>query len=285
MKKWILAARPKTLFVSVAPVLAGSALAYFYACFNWVPATICLLFALLAQITSNFVNDYADHKKGSDRTDRVGPARMVASGVISPRLMLRATLITLGLALSLGLSLIFYGGFQLILVGLLVAIFALGYSMGPYPLSYHGLGDVAVFLFFGVVPVTFTYYTQGHNFPIPVLLIASAVGFVAVNLLIINNYRDMEADIISRKRTTVVLFGRKVMSWVYLGNMVIALGLGVAVLGEASWTLLPFGVFSAMLFAKFKRASILKLDGVLGMSALNVLIYAVCVAFALLFVM
>ncbi|MEG1574937.1 MAG: 1,4-dihydroxy-2-naphthoate octaprenyltransferase, partial [Bacteroidales bacterium] len=162
IKDWFLAARPKTLLVGVAPVLTGSALAYSFGRFNWIPAMICLVFALLAQISSNFINDYYDFKKGTDREDRVGPERAVAAGKITPRAMLRATVITILLALLIGSSLICYGGWWLIPVGALVAIFAFAYSGGPYPLSYHGLGDVAVLIFYGVVPVTFTYYVQGH---------------------------------------------------------------------------------------------------------------------------
>ncbi|MEG1615842.1 MAG: 1,4-dihydroxy-2-naphthoate polyprenyltransferase [Bacteroidales bacterium] len=285
MKKWFLAARPKTLFVSVAPVVTGSALAYYYDCFQWKPALICLLFALLAQITSNFVNDYADFKKGSDREDRVGPERAVATGAISPKAMLRATFITIGLALIVGLSLIQYGGPWLILVGALVAIFAFAYSCGPYPLSYHGLGDVAVLIFYGIVPVVFTYYVQGLNFPVSVLFAGVAVGLVGTNLLIVNNYRDLEADLLSGKRTTVVMLGRKTMSWVYLGNIVVAYNLAYAIIGYNtmnSWIMFPFLIFSVILWRKLTELRGKALNKVLGMSAFNVLVFAVLLAVSLI---
>ena len=224
IKSWILAARPKTLFVSVAPVLACSALAYHSHSFKYIPAIICLVFGVLAQITSNFINYYYDFKKGADREDRLGPLRAVSAGLITPEAMLRGTILTISVALLIGLSLVYYGGLWLVVIGLLVAIFAFIYSGGPYPLSYHGFGDLAVVVFYGIVPVVCTYYVQVLSFPLHVWLVSVALGLVGMNLLIVNNYRDMEADIISGKKTTVVRFGRKKMSFVYLFNCLIEIG-------------------------------------------------------------
>ena len=231
MKDWFLAARPKTLFVSLSPVIVATSMAYADEKIKWLPAIICAFFAVLAQITSNFINDYSDFKKGTDRNDRIGPQRAVASGLISPQSMLRGTIITISIALLIGLSLVYWGGWWLIPVGALVAIFAFAYSSGPYPLSYHGLGDVAVIIFFGVIPVIFTYYVQANCFPLNVFVASVGVGLVASNLLIVNNYRDAEADTISKKNTTVVLFGRKIMHAVYLINCLIAYILGYYVVG------------------------------------------------------
>lgn len=287
IKEWFLAARPKTLFVGIAPVIVGAALAYTSGCFNWKPTVICLLFAILAQITSNFANDYYDFKKGTDREDRLGPERAVASGKISPKAMLRATLITISVALLVGLSLIPYGGWWLIIVGALVALCALAYSGGPYPLSYHGLGDVAVLFFYGIVPVTLTYYVQCHHIPLAVWLASVAVGLVGTNVLIVNNYRDMETDVISAKRTTVVIFGRKRMAWVYIINCILAYNLGFAVVGYINplWLAisLPFVVFSVFLWNKLQTLKGKALNKILGMTALNVLLYAVCLSVALIF--
>lgn len=286
LKEWFLAARPKTLFVGAAPVLAGSALAYFFGKFDWIPALICLVFALLAQITSNFVNDYYDYKKGTDREDRLGPERAVATGKISAGAMWRATLITISLALLVGLSLIYYGGWWLIGVGALVAIFAFAYSGGPYPLSYHGLGDVAVLIFYGIVPVVFTYYVQAHDFPLEVWLASIGVGLVGVNVLIVNNYRDMETDAVSGKRTTVVMFGRNRMALVYLVNCILAYNLGYAVIGYANllWLAVsfPFVIFSVVLWNKLQTLRGKELNKVLGMTAMNVLLYAVCMSIGLI---
>ncbi|MEG0948844.1 MAG: 1,4-dihydroxy-2-naphthoate polyprenyltransferase [Bacteroidales bacterium] len=286
IKEWFLAARPKTLLVGVAPVLAGSALAYAFGKFNWIPALICLVFALLAQITSNFVNDYYDFKKGTDREDRLGPERAVATGKISAKAMWRATLITISLALLVGLSLIYYGGWWLIGVGALVAVFAFAYSGGPYPLSYHGLGDIAVLIFYGIVPVVFTYYVQAHDFPVDVWLASIGVGLVGVNVLIVNNYRDMETDAVSGKRTTVVIFGRERMALVYLVNCILAYNLGYAVIGYTSflWIAIsfPFVIFSVMLWFKLQSLRGKALNKVLGMTALNVLLFAVCLSIGLI---
>lgn len=286
IKDWFLAARPKTLLVGIAPVLTGSALAYSLGRFNWIPALICLIFAMLAQITSNFVNDYYDFKKGTDREDRLGPERAVATGKISPRAMFRATIITISLALLVGLSLIYYGGWWLIGVGALVAIFAFAYSGGPYPLSYHGLGDIAVLIFYGIVPVLFTYYVQAHDFPLPVWLASIGVGLVGVNVLIVNNYRDMETDVVSGKRTTVVLFGRERMALVYLVNCILAYNMGYAVIGYTHFlwlaVSLPFVAFSVMLWLKLQSLRGKALNKVLGLTSLNVLLYAICLSIALI---
>ena len=166
-KAWIEAARPRTLPASAAPVIAATAYAAHDGLLQWTPALLCLLFALLAQIASNFGNDYFDFKKGTDRPDRTGPQRAVASGLISPRAMFMATVAVLALACIARLGLVYYGGWWLVPAGACIALFALAYSAGPYPLSYHGLGDITVLLFFGLVPVNLTYYVQTGFFALP----------------------------------------------------------------------------------------------------------------------
>lgn len=215
---WIEAMRLHTLPVSVAGVLGGTAVAIALHGFRWIPALLCLVFALLAQIASNLANEYFDFRKGLDKKGREGFRRGVTEGDISPRAMLIATLLTLGLACLCGCGLIFYGGWWLIAVGVAVVIFALAYSAGPYPLSHHGLGDVAVVVFFGIVPVCLTTWLQTgdtsclrYSFPVSL-----GIGFVAANVLIVNNYRDMDDDSAVGKLTTVVIFGRKKMARVYL---------------------------------------------------------------------
>lgn len=147
VKDWISAARPRTLPASASPVIAASAYAFYAGTFRWVPAVLCLLFALLAQVASNMANDYFDYVKGSDKAGRVGPRRAVASGDITPRAMLMGTFCVLGVACAVGLGLVFFAGWQLIPIGVIIAVFALAYTAGPYPLAYHGLGDVTVFCF------------------------------------------------------------------------------------------------------------------------------------------
>ena len=221
-RAWFLATRPKTLAAASTPVLIAWALAYHDKGFQWKPALICLLFALIAQIISNFANDYFDYKKGTDNEERLGPKRTVSEGWIAPKVMLSATVTLLVLNLLLGLLLLHYGGWQLIFVGLLVAVFAFAYSGGPYPLAYHGWGDVCVFIFFGIIAVGFTYYVQTLKWNLPVTICGISSGLVIINILVANNYRDRFSDARSGKKTSIVLFGEKFGSWFYLLNGVIA---------------------------------------------------------------
>lgn len=242
MTPWIEALRPRTLPVSVAGVLAGVACGIFHGDYDLRPASCCLLFALMAQIASNFANEYFDYRNGLDRKGREGFRRGVTEGDISPEAMRNATFLTLLAAAIPGFLLILWGGWWLVAVGLIIGMFALAYSTGPYPLSHHGLGDIAVIIFFGIVPVSFTaWLTTGNTQILPVAAaIGCGVGLLAANVLIVNNYRDMEDDRSVGKQTTVVIFGRKVMGHVYFMNAAAGLLLMCApvFLGH-TWCLLP----------------------------------------------
>ena len=207
-KSWVEAARPKTLPASLSPVLLACVLAWCEGVFRFVPALLCFGVALLAQIASNFANDYFDFKKGADREDRLGPERAVAQGWITPKAMLKATFLTLGLSCFCGCMLLFYAGWELIPVGIAIALCVLAYSAGPFPLAYNGLGDVCVVLFYGIIPVCFTYYVQALSFSLLSFLLSVSVGLLSTNILVVNNYRDYVQDKASHKRTTIVLFGR-----------------------------------------------------------------------------
>ncbi|MDP4278234.1 MAG: 1,4-dihydroxy-2-naphthoate polyprenyltransferase [Bacteroidota bacterium] len=222
VKAWLLASRPKTLAAGSVPVIVASALAAHTGCFNLIPAILCLLFALLAQIASNFCNDYFDFVKKTDNEDRLGPARAVASGWIDPKRMLVGLFVTIAVACGFGLGLIYYGGWEMILVGIVCVLSLLAYTTGPFPLSYHGLGDVFVLVFFGFVAVVFSFYVQTHFFFWLAFVAGAVVGLQAVNILIINNYRDRDTDKKSHKQTTVVLFGEAYGRWAYLLNGLIA---------------------------------------------------------------
>ena len=221
-KAWFLAARPKTLSAASVPVLVACALAFYSGVFRWQPALICLVFALIAQIVSNFANDYFDYKKGSDNEERLGPKRAVAEGWIAPKTMLCVTIGLLILNCLLGLLLLFYGGWQLIFVGVGVALFALSYSGGPYPLAYHGWGDICVFIFFGIIPVGFTYYVQSLQWEVCTTICAAATGLVIINILVANNFRDRFTDEKAGKRTSVVIFGERFGKYFYLLNGIAA---------------------------------------------------------------
>ena len=152
--------RLRTLPVSISGVLAGTALAIWQERFSIVPAALCLLFAVSAQITSNFANEYYDYKNGMDRKGRDGFRRGVTEGDITPQAMRSATFVMLALAALTGCALLYIGEWWLLPVGICILLAALAYSAGPYPLSHHGLGDLAVVIFFGIVPVTLTYWLQ-----------------------------------------------------------------------------------------------------------------------------
>lgn len=209
MKVWFLATRPKTLPAAVVPVGLGCALAYREGMFAPVPAALCLAFALLVQIGTNFANDYYDFLSGADRPDRIGPVRAVAGGLIAPQLMWRATCVVFLASLIVGSGLIYYGGWWLLFVGLASVIFGIAYTGGPYPLSYHGLGDLFAFIFFGVIAVTFTYYVQAGTFTLAAFLVSLSAGSLITNILVVNNYRDLETDAVAGKRTLTVRFGRR----------------------------------------------------------------------------
>ena len=278
MKKWIEAMRLRTLPVSLAGVLCGTACALLQGSFNAVVALLCVLFAGLAQIASNFGNEYYDYRNGIDRKGREGFRRGVTEGEISPRAMKRATYITLAVAAAIGCAMLFFGPWWLILVGITIVLFALGYSAGPYPLSHHGLGDVAVIIFFGVVPVTFTCYLQTASFDIHTLLTSLAVGLRAANVLIVNNYRDMEDDKAVNKHTTVVIFGRKVMYRCYVLAGVVAMAVMVPVWMELRlWSLPIVAVYIALHLKnckQLKHTHGTALNPLLGKTAVTLLVFS-----------
>lgn len=205
---WFSASRPRTLPAAVAPVLAASALAWRDGVFEAWPAVVCLVFALLIQIGTNFANDYYDFVKGADTAERVGPRRAVASGLIAPATMKRVMAGVFAAAFLVGLLLLGCGGWPLLLIGLASIVCGVAYTGGPYPLGYNGLGDVFVFVFFGLVAVGATYYVQAGALAEETWVLGAGVGALAANILVVNNYRDVETDAKAGKRTLVVRFGR-----------------------------------------------------------------------------
>ena len=280
MRKWIEAMRLRTLPVSLAGVICGCGCALLQGSFNAVTALLCVLFAALAQVASNFGNEYYDYRNGIDKRGREGFRRGVTEGEISPRAMKRATYATLSAAAVVGCLMLFYGPWWLVLVGITIMLFALGYSAGPYPLSHHGMGDVAVIIFFGIVPVTFTCYLQTGSFnnlyiTLPTSL---AVGLLAANVLVVNNYRDMDDDKAVNKRTTVVIFGRRVMSWCYLLAGLVAMVAMVPVWRVLQlWSLPVVLVYTALHLKNWlylKKAQGAALNPLLGKTAMTLLIFS-----------
>ncbi len=205
---WIGAARPKTLAAAVMPVVLGCALAWQAWAFELAPALMCLAFAILVQIGANFANDYFDFLKGADTPDRLGPSRAVASGRISPSAMKRATAGVFAAAVLCGSGLIYFGGWWMLLIGALCIGSAIAYTGGPYPLGYHGLGEVFVFVFFGLVAVMFTFYVQAGYFSLEAFLTSVVAGALTTNILVVNNCRDAETDAQAGKMTLAARYGR-----------------------------------------------------------------------------
>lgn len=241
---WIAAARPRTLPAAIAPVVVGSALAAREGRFDSAAAAICLGFALLVQIGTNFANDYYDFVHGADTPARVGPRRAVAAGLIAPRTMRRAMWVVFAAAFGLGLGLIAWGGPWLLAVGVTSILCGVAYTGGPWPLGYHGWGDVFVFLFFGLVAVGGTYFVQSGRWTADVLLASIPIGLLSANILVVNNYRDAATDAVAGKRTLVVRFGRRAARTQFNVSLALALAAPVVFLarGYSAWCLLPLAL-------------------------------------------
>ena len=207
LKAWALAARPKTLAAGVVPVLVGTAVAWQEDSVHWGAATAAAVCSILIQIATNLANDYFDAKKGADTEDRLGPERAVQKGWISPGAMLAGTAIALVLAFLLGLYLIALGGPVIAVIGVVSLVAAVAYTGGPYPLAYVGLGDLFVFLFFGLAAVVGTTWVQTLSAPPAAWIGGAATGMLATAILVVNNLRDRTTDAVAGKRTLVVRFG------------------------------------------------------------------------------
>ena len=287
IKIWLECFRLRTLPVSMSGVIIAIGLAKWNHYFHWVPAVLCLLFALLAQIASNTANEYFDYLHGADKPGRVGPRRGVTEGDIKPNTLRNVTIGLLALAGAVGCGLIPYGGWWLLPVGIVIALAALAYSTGPYPLSYHGLGELTVFIFFGLIPINLTYYVMSLRYDPLVILFSIAIGLMGVNVLLVNNYRDVEDDREAGKCTSVVIFGRKPAALAYLINgyagmgMLSALWVMIAVrwgMGRSLpvWTLIVPVIYLIMhtfTWYKLTRRDGAALNPLLGETARNMLIF------------
>jgi 1,4-dihydroxy-2-naphthoate octaprenyltransferase len=293
VKAWLLAARPKTLSGAAVPVMIGVALASVDArqfgddVFSWLAALLCFLFAFTMQIDANFINDFFDFVNGTDNTEtRLGPRRACAQGWVKIDAMKKAIALTTCLACIIGLPLVWFGGLEMILVGVVCVVFCFLYTTH---FSYLGLGDVLVLVFFGIVPVCISYYLQLHTVTWQVFLASLACGLVIDALLIVNNFRDRDTDREAGKNTVIVRLGEKAGLQLYMG-----VGLGAIILGGTFWMnghplafFLPlvYFIFHVFTFLKIKRIGKGKaLNLCLGETARNIFIYGVCVAAGLLLV-
>ena len=287
IKIWLECFRLRTLPVSMSGVIIAIGLAQWHHRFQWIPAILCLVFALLAQIVSNMANEYFDYLQGTDKPGRVGPRRGVTEGDIKPDTLRNVTLGLLVLAGAVGCCLIPYGGWWLLPAGIVIALGALAYSAGPYPLSYHGLGELMVFIFFGIVPVNLTYYVMALRFDPLVILFSVAIGLLGVNVLLVNNYRDVEDDRAAGKRTQTVMRGRPATAFAYLlngytGMAVLAVFWFMIIMGKGrilpQWTLIIpvlYLVMHTITWSKLKHRDGAALNPLLGETARNMLIFTI----------
>ena len=288
---WLLAARPKTLSGAVVPVMIGLALAWTDAkafeegVFLVVPALLCALFSMIMQVNANFINDFFDFARGNDdAATRLGPLRACTQGWVKIDSMKKAIATTTILACLVGLPLVYYGGLEMILIGLICVVFCFLYTTH---LSYVGMGDVLVLVFFGIVPVCTTYYVQLHTMSWQVFLASIACGLVIDGLLMVNNYRDRDNDKRDGKKTLVVEIGAASAErfYMWLGVTAVALGITFWVNGHVLAFILPFIYLLLHTFTWLKMKRInhgRELNTCLEETARNMLIYGLCVSIGLL---
>lgn len=254
-KIWVEAARPKTLAAAFTPVMIGAGIAWNDQAFSINNTAIAFICAFLIQIGTNFANDYFDFMKGADTDERIGFTRATASGLVSPKAMLNATILSMLLAFLFGLYLVWVGGWIVLLIGLLSLLFGVLYTGGPFPLGYNGLGDIFVFIFFGIVAVMGTYYINALEWSEASFWASLAVGALCTNILVINNLRDVEQDAKSGKRTLGVLLGDTALKWEYTIMLILAYAIPPHFYFQLSyklWIFLPFVVFPIATYHAYK---------------------------------
>ncbi|HEY9724555.1 MAG TPA: 1,4-dihydroxy-2-naphthoate polyprenyltransferase [Oscillatoriaceae cyanobacterium] len=241
---WLAASRPKTLPAAIAPVVVGTAIAHKLGGFAAGPALAALLGALLLQIGANFANDYFDWKQGADTAERQGPMRVTQAGLVSPSQILTATAITFGLATLTGVYLTLVAGWPIVVLGLASILAAIAYTGGPFPLGYRGLGEVTVFVFFGLAAVMGTVYVQVHSLAPLAAWLSVPMGALSAAILVVNNLRDRHTDAQCGKRTIAVRFGGEFTRSLYVALLTLAFGLPCVLVALG---LLDRGAFIALL--------------------------------------
>ena len=237
LRAWVLACRPATLTAALAPVLVGTAVAQAAGGARPGPALAALAGAVLIQIATNFANDVFDHEKGADTAERLGPTRATQAGLLTPRQVRAGMLATIALAAPIGLYLASVGGAPILAIGVFSILSGIAYTGGPYPLGYHGLGDLFVFVFFGLVAVCGTAFVQLDAVPPLAWLAAIPVGAIATAVLVVNNVRDRDTDVRAGKRTLAVRFGRRagVVEYVLLLAVAYAVPVALAIEPARRW--------------------------------------------------
>ena len=296
VKAWLLATRPKTLSAAAVPVMIGTAFAWRNTSeqFNWIPAILCLLFAWIMQIDSNLVNDYFDFKKGNDDETRLGPKRACSEGWITSDAMVWGILITTLLGCMTGIPLILYGGLEMVMVGIACVVFCFLYTT---LFSYHGLGDILVLLFFGIIPVCCTYYVcmpLHQQIPTGEVIASSiACGLAIDALLIVNNYRDIDNDRSNGKITLAVRLGENKTRRLYESIGYLAAGIMIILiffdLYQINKVIPTYAIYIIYIishrqsYKEMKRINKgAKLNQVLGLTARNILVFGILSVAAIL---
>src|SRR5213592_2482166 len=255
-----MAARVRTLPAAVAPVLVGTSLAIQHDEFDPIAFACALLGALFIQVGTNLSNDYSDARRGADTEDRLGPVRVTAGGLVPPRQVLVATYVSFGLAVLCGVYLVVVAGPVLLLIGAASIVAGVLYTGGPRPYGYEGLGEVFVFLFFGLVAVTGSYYVQIQHLPWEAFALAVPVGLLAAAILVVNNVRDIDSDRRAGKRTLAVRLGRPRTRTLYSVMLLVAdVALIPVAIALSAWVLLP--LLTVPLAARLARTVRAHVDG------------------------
>jgi 1,4-dihydroxy-2-naphthoate octaprenyltransferase len=242
LSAWILAIRPATLTAAVVPVVVGTAVAARSGMAHWGAAVAALVGGLLIQIGTNLVNDVDDYERGADTAERQGPTRVIQAGLLSPREVRLAAWLAFAAAALVGSYLCVRGGWPIMLVGIAAILSGLAYTGGPWPLGYNGLGDVFVFVFFGLVAVVATVYVQAGVVTGAAVAASIPVGALATAILVVNNVRDCDTDRVAGKRTLAVRWGQSAGRVEYIALVVLAYAVPAVLwaLGAAVWILLPW---------------------------------------------
>ena len=246
---WMMACRPRTLTATIAPVAAGTGLAHMHGGFALLPALAALAAAVLIQIGTNLANDYYDYQKGGDSEGRLGPVRVTQAGLIEGRDVLRGAFLAFALATGAGVFLALVAGWPVVAIGVASIAAGIAYTAGPWPLAYHGLGDLFVFVFFGLVAVAGTCYVQVLEFRPDSLTAGVALGASSTAILVVNNLRDIETDARAGKRTLAVRIGRGWTKVQYVLLLVLTAAVppaGMALHGWSSWVLLSLCALPAV---------------------------------------
>ncbi len=271
-KAWLLATRPKTLTGALAPVCVALSAAWDNGFFRPIPAILCALFALAMQIDANLINDYLDFRNGTDSDDRLGPERACAQGWITPDAMKRGIVVATLLSCLVGLPLIAWGGWSMLLVGIACVLCCFLYTT---TLSRMAMGDILVLLFFGIIPVCATYYLQTDTLTLEVFCASLAMGLATDCLLVVNNYRDRDTDSRCGKRTLVVVIGARATEWLYtmLGLVAVSLVLPTTLL---PLLYLPLHCANALNLRRIHQGR--ALNAILGRTAATILLFALLYA-------